>query len=83
VDLTPFAGASGLIAVRVREREVGGGTPGVVVRYVLELEWANGESTLVEETAPTGQAFNQASFEAAIDALNRELTRRRQQRRST
>jgi hypothetical protein len=42
---------------------------GVVVRYVLELEWASGERTLIEQTVPESEAFNLAAFEAFIQDL--------------
>jgi hypothetical protein len=77
MDLSPFLGADDLIAVHVRERTIAGGTPGVVTRYVLELEWANRDPTLLEQAVPEDQTFNLASFEAFIRDLNRALAKRR------
>ena len=77
MDLSAFQGADDLIAVNVRERTISGGTPGVVTRYVLELEWATGKRELVEQTVPESQAFNLASFEAFIRVLNETLARKR------
>ena len=80
MDLSPFLEADDLIAVHVRERTIAGGMPGVVVHYVLELEWATRDPTLVEGTVPESEAFNLASFEAFIRDLNRVLVRKRGQR---
>ena len=77
MDLSAFHDAHGLVAVHVRERTIAGPGRGVVVRYVLELEWATGARTLIEETVPESQAFNLAAFEAFIRDLNRVLDQRR------
>jgi hypothetical protein len=77
MDLSPYAKAGELIAVHIRERTIAGGLPGVVLRCVLELEWATGERTLVEQAFDEETAPNLASFEASIQVLNRVLARKR------
>lgn len=77
MDLSAFHDAHGLVAVHVRERTIVGPGRGIVVRYVLELEWASGERTLIEETVPESEAFNVAAFEAFIRDLNLALAKRR------
>jgi hypothetical protein len=79
MDLSRFPGAENLVAVRVRERSVGGGARGVVVGCVLELEKKDGSSELREYTFSESEAFNLASFEAFIRALNQYLAMRRDQ----
>ena len=48
---------------------------------MLELEWASGDRTIVEQSLDEETAPNLASFEAAIRVLNRVLARKRQQER--
>ncbi len=76
MDLTPFAKADDLIAVRVQAYSITGGERGVVVGCVLELEWATGERTFREESFDQETAPNLASFLAFIKALNRTLARK-------
>ncbi len=77
MDLSPYAKAGDLIAVHIRERTIAGGMPGMVIHYVLELEWATGDRTIVEQSLGEETAPNLASFEAAIQVLNRVLARKR------
>lgn len=81
MDLSPYAKAGDLIAVHIRERTIAGGMPGAVIHYVLELEWASGDRTIVEQSLDEEAAPNLASFEAAIRVLNRVLARKREQER--
>ena len=76
MDLSPWA-HGGVVEVRVRERTIAGGYPGTVVGCILEIEYADGSTELLERRFGD-EGFVLAAFEAFVRDLNRALKAKRQ-----
>lgn len=71
MDLSPWE-HGGIVEVRVRERTIAGGFPGTVVRCILEIEYVDGSTELLERKFGE-DGFVLAAFEAFVRDLNRAL----------
>lgn len=77
MDLTSWA-HRGVVEVRVRERTVAGGYPGTVIHCLLEIEYADGSTELLERSFGD-EGFVLGAFEAFVRDLNRALRAKRAQ----